>query len=666
MGKRSLPPAKPCPERLIFTWETTANDGSVRALKRQGEGVRVLPGREFSAQKFSPLGNVLLVHRRRLEGLRQRHGKLLRHPLVRVLLCAPRRELRVPPSGVFDILDDPPESADLTLSLHRAFDDLAKTRELLEARRLLSAQEETIRKILAIGARLSQERDIETLLSAILDEAIALSNADSGSIAVLGLDTDLRKTPEAAGKLTFFLSHNHSVKIDFVRSSMEVSNRSLAGFTVLKKRCLNIPDAYEIDPEAPYQFHRAFDQKHGFRSKSMLLVPMVNAQGEVLGVISLLNKKERASKKIDYVRFKPEQVLPFTEEDERSLASLGSQATVALENALLYRDIENLFEQFVHASVSAIEARDPSTSGHTFRVTDYSLRLAQAVNSERHPKLRVRFTPAEIKELRYACLLHDFGKVAVREAVLLKAKKLEPDRLLAVVSRFELRKARVLLDAEARVRALWEDRALEDASRAKRIEAARREAAEALAGVNSERDLMLSANEPSLLTEEKSHLLNGLRDRVYPLPEGGELPLLDPAELAALSVPKGSLTLEERREIESHVTHTYKFLKAIPWTKNLARVPEIAYGHHEKMDGTGHPVGLTARDLLPQARIMAICDIFDALTAADRSYKKAIPLPDALKIIEDEVERGKLDPVLHEIFLKHRIWEDPRETHPSG
>jgi hypothetical protein len=250
--------------------------------------------------------------------------------------------------------------------------------------------------------------------------------------------------------------------------------------------------------------------------------------------------------------------------------------------------------------------------------------------------------------------------------VLLKAKKLEPDRLLAVVGRFELLKARVLLDAEKSVRALWEGRELGDGARQKRIDGAREEASRQLAGVNAQCELMLSANEPSLLTEEKSHLLHGLRDKAYPLPEGGEKPLLEPAELAALSVPRGSLTLEERREIESHVTHSYKFLKAIPWTKNLARVPEIAYGHHEKMDGTGYPVGLTARDLLPQARIMAICDIFDALTASDRSYKKAIPLPDALQIIEDEVKRGKLDPVLHEIFLKYRIWEDPKETAPKG
>lgn len=648
--------------RRLFVWDIPAGETPLRTLKREGRLLDVLAGRQFTARNLSPLGNVLLVSRARLALLRQRHGRLLAHPRVRVLLCTPRSELRIPPRQVFDLLDEPPAPADLTLSLRRACDDLDRCLELDLAKKKIAMQEATIGSILAVGARLAQEQDMETLLGDILKEALELSRADAGSIALLGIDTELNKTPEAAGRLTYLLSINRSLKIDFVRNTVDLSNRSLAGFAVLSKRCLNIPDAYNLDAKAPYQFFKGFDQKYGFHTQSMLLVPMVSPQGETLGVITLINKKDKAGRRIDYGRFKREQVLPFDDDDVRQLESLGSQATVALSNALLNRDIENLFERFVQASVRAIEARDPTTSGHTFRVTDYTLRLAEAVNRARHPRMKIRLSAAELRELRYACLLHDFGKVAVRETVLLKAKKLEPDRLRLLDTRFELAKTRVLYDAEAEAQQILADTAMAEDEKSRRLSVLRLECRGKYDALETQRRLVHEANEPSVLTQERAHLLHGLKGTETRTATGEPLPLVEPEEIEALSVPRGSLTHGERREIESHVTHTWNFLQAIPWTRSLARVPVIAYGHHEKMDGTGYPEGLTGKNLLPQARMMAICDIFDALTASDRAYKKALPLADALRIIEDEVKKGKLDPVLYEIFLKYKVYESPKSA----
>ena len=509
-------------------------------------------------------------------------------------------------------------------------------------------QNRTLQTVLRIGIRLGAEHDMSRLLEIILRESILLADADSGSIALLGLDENFRRTSREI--LTFYLSQNRSMSLDYVRSTMRVNDHSLSGFAVLRKQVLNIPDAYALPSTRPYRFNADFDKASGFHTKSMLIVPMINHLGEVMGVISLLNKRRHPDRKIRYRPFDPESVIAFGDDDIQRLEALGGQATVALENALLTRDIEALFEGFVTAAVKSIESRDPSTAGHSFRVTQYTMALARAYNESADPPFAgKRFTPDQMRELRYACLLHDFGKIAVHERVLLKAKKMDPADYAAVMGRFELYDAQLLLTAERR-----------------KVEALRSGREDLIAAIESQlgkdrsqlqvmKAAVEMANEPSVLEHNTASLIQDLRGHVFQTPDGRSLELINQAEAELLSIPRGSLSPVERKEIESHVTHSHRFLQLIPWTRELAEVPNIAWGHHELLDGSGYPQGLKANALSVQTRMMTICDIFDALTAADRSYKKALPLDVALRILNDEVQRGRLDADLFRLFIDHKV-----------
>jgi len=333
--------------------------------------------------------------------------------------------------------------------------------------------------------------------------------------------------------------------------------------------------------------------------------------------------------------------------------SLASQAAVALVNTRLIADIKSLFESFVQASVTAIESRDPTTSGHSGRVAELTVGLAQKVDGASSGLFApVRFSRDQIQEVRYASLLHDFGKVGVREKVLVKAKKLFYGELLALRQRFgvikrtaeaEYLRAKVACletggDREA-LRALD----LKHAAHQKEIDAAL--------------DVVVKSNEPSVLEANTAAALIELPNLSYLDVDGVNRPYITANELEALSIRRGSLSEEERVEIESHVTHTFRFLSQIPWTGEFARVPEIAFAHHEKLDGTGYPRRLKAADIPLQSRMMTISDIFDALVAWDRPYKKAVPIQKALDILHYEASHGKLDADLLQVFIEARVYE---------
>ena len=394
----------------------------------------------------------------------------------------------------------------------------------------------------------------------------------------------------------------------------------IAGAVAATGRPVHIPDAY-ADP----RFHRAVDAATGYHTRSILCVPMRNAQGEVVGVLQALNRREGV----------------FTDEDEELLTALGGPAAVAVENALLHEEIERLFEGFVRASVVAIEARDPTTAGHSERVATLTVGLARAVEAAPpEPWRGVVFQPEDLRQLRYAALLHDFGKVGVREHVLVKANKLHPGELALVAARFDL--VRATLEAE-RLRALLEGRP------AGEVEARRAE-------LEAFWELVVASNRPTVLPQESFERLGQMARRTFVDPSGTERPYLRPEEVAWLSIPKGSLSGEERREIESHVTHTFNFLSRIPWTRALRRVPDIAHGHHEKLDGRGYPRGVPATAIPVETRMMTIADIFDALTASDRPYKRAVPAQGALDILRAESRAGALDQGLLGVFVEAGVW----------
>lgn len=499
-----------------------------------------------------------------------------------------------------------------------------------------------LERVLDIGRSLASEKDLDTLLGLILTHARELTDADGASIY----------TRDGSGRLYFRLWQNASVATAASTQETLVGEDSIAGYVARSGAVLVLDDAYAIAPGAPYRFNPASDRALDYRSRSLLTVPLKNKADEVVGVLQLINRKDSPDVLLKAPADVERHVLPFDEQSRAVALALAGQAGVALENSLLYASIERLFEGFIRASVQAIEARDPTTAGHSERVADYTERFAVAVDRADAPELRtVRFSKEELRELRYASLLHDFGKVGVREHVLVKAKKLLPYQLELVKQRFRYARASLERAAFRELLALHESR-LPDEERTRARQAIEARLAEQRAHLARYLDTVLQANEPSVLAEQASVELAAIAEFAFPGEDGEMLPLLHDFEFADLSLPKGSLNSEERTEIESHVTHTYAFLSLIPWTKNLANLPNIAYAHHEKLDGSGYPRRLPLPQIPIQSRMMTISDIYDALTAADRPYKRAMPAERALDILSAEARAGKVDASLFRVFVE--------------
>jgi HD-GYP domain-containing protein (c-di-GMP phosphodiesterase class II) len=499
-----------------------------------------------------------------------------------------------------------------------------------------------------IGIALTTERDLLKLGELILQKSREITLADAGSLYLV------EGEEESGKRLRFKISQNDSMEIDYEESVMPLTKESIAGYVATTGEALNIPDVYLLTPQHEYRFNRNFDEGTGYRTTSTLAVPMKNRRGDISGVIQLINRKNDYQAKVSRENFR-EVTRAFDSDDEDLVSSLASQAAVALENSRLIRSIETLFEGFVTASVTAIESRDPTTSGHSFRVADLTVGLAEIVDKSDSGSFReIKFSTDEIKEMRYAGLLHDFGKVGVREDVLVKAKKLYPMQLELIRERFYhyqraweaeyyksklnflLLQGREAYDAEFRVF---------DEAFKKRL--------------NSLHDYLQfieASNEPTVLPEGNFEKLLKIAEDNELVPPGVDYPILNPHEVQLLSIRKGSLNERERIEIESHVTHTFVFLSKIPWTSELKRVPEIAFGHHEKLNGSGYPNRATEKNIPIQTRMMTISDIYDALTASDRPYKRAVPPERALDILSSEVKSGHLDQSLFQIFLDAKVY----------
>ncbi len=509
-------------------------------------------------------------------------------------------------------------------------------------------------ELIAISRAISSERDIGKLLGLILEKSRYITDADAGSVYVvegMALAPDQRT-------LRFRISQNDSIAIDFREFSLPVDEKSIVGHAVLSRKIINIPNLYELEEPGknPWGFRhdKSFDRKVGYQGRSMLTVPMINQRDEVIGVIQLINRRRPGAGTLRTPEDFDSFVVPFDARSEELCETLASQAGISLENTLLYEDIRRLFDGFVHAAVTAIESRDPTTSGHSHRVARLTVGLAQMVDKDSATFADVKFGPENLKEIEYAGLLHDFGKVGVREQVLVKAKKLyEPEREM-LLSRFDLIRRSIEADLlrrkfELAQRIGWQEAQPHFAV----IEA---ELQQRLIDVDESVAFILKSNEPTVLAEGSFERLEDIAKKIYVDPRGLERPFLMPREIEALRLPRGSLTTEERLEIESHVVHTHNFLETIPWGRRLGAIPIIAGSHHEKLDGTGYPRGLKAAEIRIESKMMAIADIFDALTASDRPYKKAVPLDKALDILGFEVKAGKCDADLFRIFVEAKVW----------
>jgi HD-GYP domain-containing protein (c-di-GMP phosphodiesterase class II) len=456
--------------------------------------------------------------------------------------------------------------------------------------------------------------------------------------------------------LRFKLSMNITLpELPFTEYTIPISNTSLAGYVAATGDPLMIADVYLLPEHVTYRQNRSFDEKFGYRTKSMLVLPMRTHRDETIGVLQLINRKRDGLVPLTSTAIVEQQVVPFDQRAADLVAALAAQAAVAIENSRLYEDIERLFEGFVTAAVTAIEARDPTTSGHSFRVATLTTNLAEAVDSVGEgPYRETKFSREQLRELRYAGLLHDFGKVGVREQVLVKQKKLYGHDLTILRHRFQnlLQQSDLEFERE-RAEHLLANGERDYGQVVQHLEMLRRERRDQL---TAWLDAIVRANEPTILPEGSFEELEEIGRQTYTDFDGIERPLLTEEELRFLMINKGNLDPRERREIESHVTHTYRFLQQIPWTRELSGIPTIAFGHHEKLNGTGYPRGVNELEIPVQTRMMTIADIYDALTATDRPYKRAVTAERAIDILHAEAKGGHIDPHLLSTFVQAQVF----------
>ena len=563
-----------------------------------------------------------------------------------LILIGPGHEV---PPGYSNISFTPPDDAPpsvLRELLRVAMENVVLKRQVAQLDEQATRRHRQFRELNRIGIALSAEKDIERLQSFILTSMRQLTHADGASLW-------LKTEDENGAKLFLASSQNHSIdKSTYSAFTVPVDEKTVVGYTVSVGKSQRYEDAYNPPAGKPVG-GKSFDAQFGYRTKSMLTVPMRDYNDKVVGAVQLINAKRRLETRLTAANVDNE-VISFHDDDIEMIESIASQAAVALDNKNLLKDIEELFDQFVTASVYAIEQRDPSTAGHSGRVEALTTKLADEVTRIEVGKYRdVVFTKDQLKELRYACLLHDFGKIGVREDILVKEKKLFRYQLPLIKWRFDS------VERWAQLRAELEAKQGDGVDAASVAEIERRLEAE-LDQYRMWFEAIETANEPSVLPEDKASTLSDMKGRDFPDVSGRVHPLIAPEEFHFLSIQKGTLTNEERKEIESHVSKSHDFLSKIPWTKLsplMGNIPEFAWGHHEKLDGSGYPRGLRGSEIPTQVRMMTISDIYDALTARDRPYKPAVPTPAALDILNAEAGRGELDADLLEVFIAKRVYD---------
>jgi HD-GYP domain-containing protein (c-di-GMP phosphodiesterase class II) len=552
--------------------------------------------------------------------------------------------------SIYFHLPESPSPTALLKAVKRAYQFLYQKVRADQLEWQLGERTRELREVSAVGIALSAERDHSVLLTKILSKARELSRADAGSLY-------LHDRVHGEDVLRWKLAQNDSIDVgSFEEKVLPITRKSLAGYVALTGETLVIDDAYNLPPGAEYTINTSFDEVNSYLTRSMLVFPMTNHVGELIGVLQLINRKRASAPRKLTAASVPQEVIPFDDEIVELMRSLAGQAAVAVENNLLYESIERLFEGFVTAAVTAIEQRDPTTSGHSFRVADLTVELAKVIDRLDVGQYReVRFTHDQIKEIRYASLLHDFGKVGVREQVLIKEKKLYPLQLDTIRARFDF--AIKSVENEANKRKI--DYLLQYGREGYDAFVAQLEAEATTETERLQKDFSFVAqsNEPTVLPEGEFQYLQQIVEREFEDLRGARRRLVDPDEAKILSIRKGNLDAGERQEIESHVTHTFHFLQKIPWTKDLSNVANIAYAHHEKLNGRGYPRKLTAEEIPVQSRMMTVSDIYDALTANDRPYKRAVPTDRALDILKMETNDGLLDPALVGVFIEARVFE---------
>jgi len=501
--------------------------------------------------------------------------------------------------------------------------------------------DDKIKRLADIGIALSAEKDIEKLLQMIVDEATDFTNADGGTLYIL-----------EDGQLHFKIMLNKSMNFRAGGTSnnpinlppVKLDPHNVSANSAITGETINIPDVYEAEG-FDFTGPRKYDEATGYRSKSMLVVPMENQDAEIIGVLQLLNTIDPQSG----------EVVAFHDENVALTRSLASQAAVAITNTRLIQDMEDLFNAFVQVMATAIDERSPYTGGHIRRVAELGELMCDVINNTNAGKFKeVNFSPDERKEMMVAGWMHDVGKVTTPVHIMDKSTKLE-----TISDSVELVKARFKL-IDAVIKNVWLEKKttlLETAAPKEEIQKGEADLKEKLEKLQDDLEFLVKSNMGGeFMSDDKLERVKSIGESVF-LINGEENRYLTDNEIENLCIRKGTLLDSERKLMQDHVVVTAKMLNQIPFTKSLSRVPEFASGHHECVDGSGYPLGLKGDELSLGARILNLVDFYEALSASDRPYKKAMPIEKVLSILQAEADHGKIDSDLLALFFKERVWE---------
>ena len=513
--------------------------------------------------------------------------------------------------------------------------------------------EQQIRNLSNIGLALSKEKDMNKLLEMILIEAKRIANSDGGTLYMMTDDQRLRFEIMMTDSLNFHMGGTSGEDILFYPVKLytdegEANKTMIAAYVCLTGDTVNIEDAYTAKG-FDFTGTKMFDEKTGYRSQSFLTVPLKNHEDEIIGVLQLLNAQDAKSKKI----------IPFASDVQEMVEALASQAAVAITNKNLIKDLENLFESFIKLIASAIDAKSPYTGGHCARVPEITMMLAEAVQDTKDgPFADISFSDKEMYELKIAAWLHDCGKVATPEFVVDKSTKLETiyDRVNEVETRFSVLRRDEEIKCLKKELKIERDVSLSPEEKLDKIVNLKKAYRKKLRQLKEDLDFVKESNiGGEFMSSDKKARVNDIA-RYKWKPNGKMENFLSEDEVYNLTIPRGTLTPEERKVINDHIVVTINMLEELPYPKHLQNVPEFAGGHHEKLDGTGYPKGLTKDEMSVQARIMAIADIFEALTARDRPYKKGKTLSQAMRILGFMKNDAHIDVDLFDIFVKEKIY----------
>ena len=505
-------------------------------------------------------------------------------------------------------------------------------------------------KLSEIGIALSGVTDLTVLLEMIVDQAREFTNADAGTLYL-----------KEENKLAFKIVQNESLGIrmggtsgkDITFPPVELKESNVSAYVAIKGESVNIPDVYQTEL-FDFTGPKNFDKSSGYLSKSMLVVPMRNHENDVIGVLQLLNAQN----------IKTNEVIPFSKDYENLTESLASQAAVAVTNAQLIREMDNLFDSFVQVMATAIDEKSPVTGGHIRRVANMTLTFADILNKNQDKYKDISFNDDQMHELRVAAWMHDIGKVTTPVEVVEKAKKLQTifDRIQYIRLRMAYISQRIILEGQnAKIEIL------QNGSDSEKLKALEAETHNKLEEIKEIREFINKCNEPGeFLDDETLERLKEISQKTYIDDEQHQQPFLTEDELVNLSIRRGSITEAERKKMQDHAAVTLKMLKQIPFTKKLKNIPSFAGAHHEFINGKGYPLGLKGDEIPFEGKLMAVTDIAEALTASDRPYKKAMPLETVYRILRSMAEKEELDNNLVELFIEKEVYKTYQEKYEKS